>query len=50
MGDGDTIEIVIGQVEGFEGGNAVRGGFERLELVVAWKNQLTSGNGIVWSY
>lgn len=34
MGDGDAIEIVIGQVEGFEGGNAVRG-FERLELVVA---------------
>jgi len=28
-GDGDAMEIVIGQLEGFEGRDAVRGGFER---------------------
>ena len=28
-GDGDAMEIVIGQVEGFEGRDAFRGGFER---------------------
>lgn len=28
-GDGDAMEIVIGQVERFEGKDAVGGGFER---------------------